>query len=173
MSSNKSNSSTRESVAKTKPNEYAHPVSAERLRRLEGQNRRLHRQLDELRKTQQEWLRGQEKILQAERRAAATQVVVTVSHSINNSLTSIGAALRLIGREAELLGSEARSALGVIQQESDAIERLIQELRQLKQIVVVPYLDDIKMLDVSRSVASSTESAPERETEIPSCIPIP
>ncbi len=107
---------------------------------LETKLRELNHLNDLLRKTQ-------ENLVKAERQAAVGEVVVSLNHSINNSISGIKAASRYIRNSANLT-SECIEALEEIDEECSEIEAVMQRLKTLRSTPTAEYVDGIKMIDL-------------------------
>ena len=98
----------------------------------------LERVNDLLKHTQQELVR-------AERLAAIGEVVVSINHSINNSVSAIQAAVRFMkGQEGTAAG--AGDALEKIEEECREIESVITRLKSLKEAKPTEYAEGISMI---------------------------
>jgi FixJ family two-component response regulator len=107
---------------------------------LTGKVRELERVNTLLKRTQQELVR-------AERLAAIGEVVVSINHSVNNSVSAIQAAVRFMkGQGAVVEG--AGDALEKIEEECREIEGVIARLKTLKEARPTEYADGINMINL-------------------------
>ncbi|MFZ5917876.1 MAG: response regulator [Chloroflexota bacterium] len=96
----------------------------------------------------------QERLVGMEKRATITQMIITLSHEINNPLTSILWHAQLAQEKVSQSSASVEScrrALDVILNEARRIERVIGQLQDLQQPVVTEYLPGIQMIDLRRS----------------------
>jgi len=122
-------------------------------RQLTLENRRLLQELQkvnaELREKVQQLEALHQSVIEAERLSVVQQLVVTLSHKINNSITGILGALQVLAQNAPALSSDAQEVMGRIEQEATKIKTTINRLKELKSLRVVPYLNDITMIDLN------------------------
>jgi FixJ family two-component response regulator len=103
---------------------------------LTGKVRELERVNGLLKRTQQELVR-------AERLAAIGEVVVSINHSVNNSVSAIQAAVRFVRG-----GGDSEDALDKIEEECREIEGVIARLKTLKEAKPTEYADGISMINL-------------------------
>jgi DNA-binding response OmpR family regulator len=115
-------------------------------------NRELLQELNrvnaELKEKLQQLETLQDSIVEAERLAAVHQVVVTLSHRINNSLAGILGALEVLWQNRQGISGEVEETLRRIGQEAGKIRTIMNNLKELKSLRVIPYLNDITMIDL-------------------------
>lgn len=114
---------------------------------LSTANKELESKLKELNHVNQLLKTTQENLVKAERQAAVGEVVVSLNHSINNSISGIKAASRYIRNNANLT-SECLEALERIDEECSEIEAVIRRLKTLRSAPTAEYVDGIKMIDL-------------------------
>jgi nitrogen-specific signal transduction histidine kinase len=93
-----------------------------------------------------------DKPVEDKERAAIQQVVVTLSHGINNPLAGILGSIEVLLRNEHGLPAEAREVLLYIKQEAEKIRNIMCQLKDLKILYTTSYLkdntQDIKMIDL-------------------------
>jgi len=89
--------------------------------------------------------------IQEERLAAIRQVVVSIKHGINNSLTAIFGALAFLKEVNPPLPEDARETLLLLESEAKKIQDIVSKLSRITDPVVTEYMDDITMIDLDRS----------------------
>ena len=87
--------------------------------------------------------RTQQELVRAERLAAIGEVVVSINHSVNNSVSAIQAAVRFIRS-----GEDNAEALEKIEEECREIEGVIARLKTLKEAKPTEYADGISMINL-------------------------
>jgi signal transduction histidine kinase len=92
-----------------------------------------------------------QKKIQDERIAAIRQVVVSIKHGINNSLTAIFGSLELIKTEGVSLTEQEKVMLQLLESETKKIQDIVSKLSRITEPVVTEYMDDITMIDLDRS----------------------
>ena len=96
--------------------------------------------------------------VEVEQLAAIQQVVVTLSHGINNPLAGIIGAIEVLLRNEQGLPAEAKEVLVNIRQEAEKIKKIMSQLKELKVLHTTSYLRDnardIKMIDLNPSKKS-------------------
>lgn len=89
--------------------------------------------------------------IQKERLAAIQQVVVSIKHGINNSLTAIfGAMAFLKGINPDLSGDAMETVL-LLESEVKRIQDIVSKLSRITDPVVTEYTEDISMIDLDKS----------------------
>lgn len=120
-------------------------VQAQYAAELEDKNRRLEDAYRQLEKTQQELVR-------ASKEAAASEIVLTLQHEINNPLTAIlledWLGLQQIGQESGLPQDYYRQVLEKIQLQALRLKEVMHKLRQLEEPLEKDYLPGVKMIDL-------------------------
>ncbi|MGQ9603065.1 MAG: response regulator [bacterium] len=107
---------------------------------LEGKVKELNRLNDLLRK-------AQEDIVRMERQSAIGEVVVSLNHTVNNSISAIKAACRFLRRHVNFSG-ECEDAMKRIEAECSEIEAVMTRLRLLRSPQTAEYVDNIKMINL-------------------------
>lgn|GEM_PF-1739881 len=114
---------------------------------LSSANESLTSKVQELERVNGLLKQTQQELVKAERLAAIGEVVVSINHSVNNSVSAIQAALRFMkGQEGVVTG--AGEALERIEEECREIEGVISRLRSLKEAKATPYADGINMINL-------------------------
>ncbi len=78
---------------------------------------------------------------------AIQEIVITVSHEVNNPLAAIKLAANILLKKD--LPPDIRTYIKIIKENTDRIEQTILKLRELKSDQIVPYVGKLKMLDLS------------------------
>jgi PAS domain-containing protein len=89
--------------------------------------------------------------IQEERLAAIQQVVVSIKHGINNSLTSIFGAMAVLEGVNPDLPGDARETILLLESEVKKIQDIVSKLSRITDPVVTTYADDITMIDLDNS----------------------
>ncbi|MDX1763802.1 MAG: hypothetical protein R3231_05730, partial [bacterium] len=89
--------------------------------------------------------------IQDERLTAIRQVVVSIKHGINNSLTAIFGSLALLKQEDHTLSAENREVIKLLESGATNIRDTIIKLSKISDPVVTEYMDDISMIDLDNS----------------------
>jgi FixJ family two-component response regulator len=118
-------------------------------------NEQLENKVQELEHTNQLLKQTQQELVKVERVAAIGEVVVSINHCINNSLSGIEAAVRFIRDRGEPVGEKA-TALDSIESECREIEAVMGRLKSLKEASSSDYVDGIKMIDLKEEEANAT-----------------
>jgi FixJ family two-component response regulator len=118
-------------------------------------NEQLENKVQELEHTNQLLRQTQQELVKVERVAAIGEVVVSINHCINNSLSGIGAAVRFVKSEARVTG-DADAALDRIDAECKEIEAVMGRLKLLKEASTSDYVDGIKMIDLKEEEVDAT-----------------
>lgn len=80
---------------------------------------------------------------------AIQEIVITVSHEVNNPLAAIKLAANILLKKD--LPADIKTYIKIIKDNTDRIERTVLKLRELKSDQIVPYVGKLKMLDLSKS----------------------
>ncbi len=118
-------------------------------------NKELESKINELNHLNELLKRTQENLVRAERQSAIGEVVVSLNHSINNSISGIKAAARFIRNNAHL-NEECLEAATKIDEECSEIEAVMRRLKNLRSVSTAEYVDGIKMIDLERDEADVT-----------------
>jgi FixJ family two-component response regulator len=86
-------------------------------------------------------------LVRAERLAAIGEVVVSINHTINNSLAGIQAAARHL-RSSQQLGGDGVETLDRLDNECREIEAVLGRLRSLREPAAVEYCDGVRMIGI-------------------------
>jgi FixJ family two-component response regulator len=112
---------------------------------LSTANQTLENKIQELQHLNELLNRTQHDLVAAERTTAIGEVVVSINHCINNSVSAIKAAVRFIRKDA-VLGGEAGEALSKIDDECSEIEAVVARLRSLREAPSAEYVDGVNMI---------------------------
>jgi signal transduction histidine kinase len=93
----------------------------------------------------------QEKI-QAERLNAIRQIVVSIKHGINNSLTAIFGSLEVLKQRNDSRSDEDQEVIGLLESGAKNIRDIITKLSNISDPVVTEYMEDISMIDLEKSL---------------------
>jgi len=85
------------------------------------------------------------------------QVALTLNHELINAIATIELQLQLISRRS-LQGEEFEEGLRHIHEGLRRMTRTVESLTHIRRIVLTDYIAGVKMLDLQRSVAVSSES---------------
>jgi FixJ family two-component response regulator len=121
---------------------------------LSTANETLENKVSELERVNELLKRTQEDLVKVERRAAIGEVVVSINHSINNSVSGIKAAVRFI-RNSSGLDGEGVNALTRIDDECDEIEAVVARLKSLRSAASADYVDGIRMIGLTEEPADA------------------
>jgi FixJ family two-component response regulator len=122
---------------------------------LSTANESLENKVSELQRVNDLLTRAQEDLVKVERRAAIGEVVVSINHSINNSVSGIKAAARFI-RNSVALDEETANALSKIDDECAEIEAVVARLKSLRNATSEDYADGIRMIDLKEETSDAT-----------------
>ncbi len=84
---------------------------------------------------------------QTQKIEAIQEIVITVSHEVNNPLAAIKLAANILLKKD--LPPDIKTYVKIIKENTDRIEQTILKLRELKSDQIVPYVGKLKMLDLS------------------------
>jgi C4-dicarboxylate-specific signal transduction histidine kinase len=118
-------------------------------------NEQLENKVQELEHTNQLLKQTQQELVKVERVAAIGEVVVSINHSINNSISGIQAAVRFIKDNSGISG-ESEAALNRIDTECKEIDAVMGRLKSLKEASSSEYVDGIKMIDLKEEEVNAT-----------------
>jgi FixJ family two-component response regulator len=118
-------------------------------------NEQLENKVQELQHANRLLKQTQQELVRVERVAAIGEVVVSINHCINNSLSGIQAAVRFIRSSAGLTG-EAAAALDNIETECREVDAVVGRLRSLKDATSSEYVEGIRMIDLKEEEANAT-----------------
>lgn len=93
---------------------------------------------------------AQESLIRAERRAAIGEIVVALSHEINNPLMALSAQLDLLRLDEAALPPGGRAALDAAQQQFGRIAELLRRLRELDLEAPTTYVGATRMTNLSK-----------------------
>jgi DNA-binding response OmpR family regulator len=92
---------------------------------------------------------AQESLIRAERRAAIGEIVVALSHEINNPLMALTARLDLVQLDEAKLPPASRAALGQAREQLARIADLLRRLRELDHEQATTYVGGTRMTDLT------------------------
>jgi len=84
---------------------------------------------------------------QTQKIEAIQEIVITVSHEVNNPLAAIKLAANILLKKD--LPADIKTYIKIIKDNTDRIEQTILKLRELRSDKIVPYVGKLKMLDLS------------------------
>ncbi|MGO9480571.1 MAG: response regulator [Candidatus Kryptoniota bacterium] len=87
------------------------------------------------------------KVAQRERVDGIKNLIVTISHELNNPLAALKLAINVLQRKQ--IPQDAVSYLAIMKENTDRIEGVVAKLRDLKSEKVTAYIGNIKMIDLS------------------------
>ncbi|MFZ1948010.1 MAG: response regulator [bacterium] len=119
---------------------------------LTAANQALEYKVTELKHLNDLLTKTQKDLVRAERLAAIGEVVVSINHTVNNSLAGIQAAARFL-RNSEVVDPEALETVTRIDDECREIEAVLDRLRSLREPAAVEYVDGIRMIGVDKERA--------------------
>jgi FixJ family two-component response regulator len=114
---------------------------------LSSANESLTNKVRELERVNALLKRTQQELVRAERLAAIGEVVVSINHSINNSVSAIQAAVRFM-RGCDGVAAGAGDAIKKIEEECREIEGVIARLKSLKEAKPTEYAEGINMINL-------------------------
>ena len=91
---------------------------------------------------------AQEELIRAERRAAIGEIVVALSHEINNPLMALTANLELLQLDARALPPTGRDALRLAREQLARISELLKRLGELDRERATTYVAGTRMTDL-------------------------
>jgi FixJ family two-component response regulator len=118
-------------------------------------NEQLENKVQELEHSNRLLKQTQQELVRMERVAAIGEVVVSINHCINNSISGVQAAVRFIRNNGALVG-EGASALDTVEAECKEIESVMARLKSLKDASSSDYVDGIKMIDLKEEKVDAT-----------------
>ncbi len=95
--------------------------------------------------------------IQEERLAAIQQVVVSIKHGINNSLTSIFGALDLLKDPGTASSSDGKQIVQYLESEANRIRDIVSKLSEISRPVTTEYVNDVSMIDLEKSAKRGNE----------------
>jgi FixJ family two-component response regulator len=114
---------------------------------LTATNEALENKVAELKHLNDLLRRTQADLVKAGRLAAIGEVVVSINHSINNSIAGIEAATHFL-RNSEALPCHALETLEKIETECREVDSFLGKLRSLREPAAIDYVDGVKMIDL-------------------------
>jgi DNA-binding response OmpR family regulator len=93
---------------------------------------------------------AQQSLIRAERRAAIGEIVVALSHEINNPLMALSAQLDLVGLDAGSLPPAGRASLAQARTQLTRIAGLLKRLAELDSEQATTYVGDTRMTDLAK-----------------------
>lgn len=87
---------------------------------------------------------------QTQKIEAIQEIVITVSHEVNNPLAAIKLAANILLKKD--LSADIKTYVRIIKENTDRIEQTILKLRELRSDQLVPYVGRLKMFDLSQSL---------------------
>jgi DNA-binding response OmpR family regulator len=102
-----------------------------------------------MREIEQALATAQQNLIRAERRAAIGEIVVALSHEINNPLMALRAQLDLLGLDEGSLPPSGRAALALARTQLARIADLLKRLAELDREQAGTYVGGIRMTDLT------------------------
>ena len=102
----------------------------------------------------------QERLVEMEKAATVGQMVITLSHEINNPLTSILWQAKLaqeILQEQSSVDEQILASFETILQEAQRVEEVVKRLRRIEKPKVTEYLPGEEMIDISHSTSDLSQ----------------
>jgi DNA-binding response OmpR family regulator len=93
---------------------------------------------------------AQQSLIRAERRAAIGEIVVALSHEINNPLMALRAQLDLVGLDEGALPPASRAALALARTQVARIADLLKRLAELDREQATTYVGGTRMTDLTK-----------------------
>lgn len=103
------------------------------------------------RQMEEELERAREREVELERLKAVREIVITLSHEINNPLTVILGAVELMLMHSRKFDDETVAQLKMIEMNAQRIKKLVHKLNKINRLYTTPYLGKEMMIDVERS----------------------
>ncbi|MGA2382540.1 MAG: response regulator [Gemmatimonadales bacterium] len=102
---------------------------------------------------------AQQSLIRAERRAAIGEIVVALSHEINNPLMALSAQLDLMHLDAGVLPQSSREALALARSQVARIADLLRRLAELDHEQATTYVGGTRMTDLAKLPDGKTAKA--------------
>ena len=93
---------------------------------------------------------AQRSVIRFERRAAIGEIVVALSHEINNPLMALSAQLELLNLDARALPAAAQAALALARSQVVRITELLKRLAELDRDQTTTYVGGTRMTDLTK-----------------------
>lgn len=103
----------------------------------------------------------QERLVAMEKKATIAQMIITLSHEINNPLTSILWHAQLIQEwlaKVPSVDENVWNSLRVLDQEANRIKKVIDRLQSLKEPVIKEYVSGVEMIDLGSGESQSSQN---------------
>ncbi|RLG54533.1 MAG: hypothetical protein DRN95_08640 [Candidatus Hydrothermarchaeota archaeon] len=110
------------------------------------------------RRMEREIEKAREREIELERLKAVREIVITLSHEINNPLTVILGAVELMLMHSRKFDDETVTQLKMIERNAQRIKELVHKLNKINRLYTTPYLGKEMMIDVERSVGEEGTS---------------
>jgi DNA-binding response OmpR family regulator len=114
------------------------------------------RRVVRLREVERELAATQHSLIRAERRAAIGEIVVALSHEINNPLMALSAQLDLMRLDEHRAPPASREALAAARAQVDRIAQLLKRLAELDHEQATTYVGGTRMTDLSKPPEGGT-----------------
>lgn len=102
-----------------------------------------------LREMERQLTAAQRNLIRAERRAAIGEIVVALSHEINNPLMALSAQLDLVQLDEQALPTSSRTALALARGQVARIADLLKRLAELDREQTTTYVGETRMTDLA------------------------
>jgi DNA-binding response OmpR family regulator len=106
--------------------------------------------VERMRDIERQLAAAQQNLIRAERRAAIGEIVVALSHEINNPLMALSAQLDLVRLDERTLPPASRAALALAREQLVRIADLLKRLGDLDREQATTYVGETRMTDLAR-----------------------
>jgi DNA-binding response OmpR family regulator len=106
--------------------------------------------VERMREIERQLAAAQQNLIRAERRAAIGEIVVALSHEINNPLMALSAQLDLVRLDERALPPASRAALALAREQLVRIADLLKRLGDLDREQATTYVGETRMTDLAR-----------------------
>lgn len=96
---------------------------------------------------------------QSQKIEAIQEIVITLSHEINNPLAAIKLATNILLKKD--LSPDIKTYIKIIKESTDRIEQTVLKLRELKSEQIVPYVGKLRMFDLSNKPSQQQSESKE------------
>jgi DNA-binding response OmpR family regulator len=106
--------------------------------------------VERMREIERQLAAAQQNLIRAERRAAIGEIVVALSHEINNPLMALSAQLDLVRLDERALPPASRAALTLAREQLVRIAELLKRLGDLDREQATTYVGETRMTDLTK-----------------------
>jgi DNA-binding response OmpR family regulator len=107
--------------------------------------------VERMREIERQLAAAQQSLIRVERRAAIGEIVVALSHEINNPLMALSAQLDLVRLDEPALPPAGRAALALAREQLVRIAELLKRLGELDREQATTYVGGMRMTDLAKS----------------------